>query len=94
MEEHPQANEELRRANKKLWRDMHCHARCPTQESCSNLSSRNDPKLFSQQIMEEHVPPHYITPKIALFSSVKDPEYHLKAFRAQMNISGVGCSLM
>jgi len=37
--------------------------------------------------MEEPIPPHYITPKIAIFSGVEDPENHLKAFRAQMIIS-------
>jgi len=38
--------------------------------------------------MKEFVPPHYITPKIALFFGVEDPESHLKVFRAQMIISG------
>jgi len=38
--------------------------------------------------MDELVPPHYITPKIAFFSGVEDRENHLTAFRAQMIISG------
>jgi len=67
MEEHTQANEELRRANEELRRDMHCHGRQPTREHSSDLSSRYDPNSFSQQIIEELVPPHYITPKIAFF---------------------------
>jgi len=58
------------------------------RERSPGLSSRDDPKPFSQQIMDESVPPHYITPKIALFTSVEDPENHLKAFRAQMILSG------
>jgi len=31
---------------------------------------------------------HYMKPKIIFFSGVKDPESHLKAFKAQMIISG------
>jgi len=38
--------------------------------------------------MVEPVPPHYLPPKTALFSSVEDPESHLAAFMAQMIISG------
>jgi len=34
------------------------------------------------------VPPHYITPKIALLSGVEDPKNHLTTFKAQMIISG------
>jgi len=37
--------------------------------------------------MDEPVPPHYIAPKIAFFSSVEDPESHLKVLKAQMIIS-------
>ena len=53
-----------------------------------NLSSRDNPKLFSKKIMDKPMPPHYITPKIALFTGVEDPENHLKAFKAQMILSG------
>ncbi len=52
-------------------------------ETFLDLSSRDDPKSFSQQIMEESVPPHYITPNIVFFSTLEDPESHLKVFRAQ-----------
>jgi len=38
--------------------------------------------------MDELVPPHYITSKITLFTSVEDPENHLKAFKTQMILSG------
>lgn len=38
--------------------------------------------------MDEPVPPCYIAPKIALFTGVKDPKNHLKAFRAHMILSG------
>jgi len=36
--------------------------------------------------MDELVPPHYLTPKIALFSGVEDPENHLTTFKALMII--------
>jgi len=38
--------------------------------------------------MDEPMPPHYITPKIALYSSMEDFESHLTTFKAQMIISG------
>jgi len=38
--------------------------------------------------MDELVPPHYITPKIASFTGRKDLENHLMTFNAQMIISG------
>ena len=88
MEEHTQANEELRKTNEELRRNLHRHGRRPIRKRSPGLSSRDDPKPFSQQIMEEFVPPHYITPKIDFFSSVGDPESHLKAFRNQMIFFG------
>jgi len=39
--------------------------------------------------MDELVPPHYITPKIAFFSGVEDLENHLMEFRFQIIIFGV-----
>jgi len=86
MEEHAQAIEELHKTNEELRRSLHRQGRHPAR--APDLSYRDDPKLFSQQIIDEPVTPHYITPNIAFFSSVEDPESHLKAFRAQMIISG------
>jgi len=88
MDEHAHANEELRRTNEELRRSLRQQGRRPAQERSPYLSSRDDPKSFSQQIMDEPVPPHYIIPKIALFIGIEDPENHLKAFRAQMIFSG------
>ena len=34
------------------------------------------------------MPSHYITPKIALFTCVEDPENHLKSFMTHMILSG------
>ena len=82
MEEHAQANEELHKVNKELRRNMHCHGRRLIRARSPDISLRDDPKPFSHQIMEELIPPHYITPKITPFSGVEDPKSHLKAFKA------------
>ena len=62
--------------------------RRPAREHFPHFLLRDDPKPFSQQIMDEPVPPIYITPKITLFTGVDDLENHLKEFRAQMILSG------
>ena len=87
MEEHVQ-NEELRRTNEELRRSLRQQDWRPSREHFLDLSSRDDPKSFSQQVMDEPVPPHYITPKIALFTGVEDLENHLKAFKAQRILFG------
>jgi len=38
--------------------------------------------------MDNLVPAHYITPKLAFFTGIEDPENHFTAFSAQMIISG------
>ena len=48
---------------------------------------RDTPEPFSQEVMDEPVPHHYITPKIAFFTGLEDPENHLTTFNAQMIIS-------
>jgi len=88
MEEHAQTNEELHKTNEELWKSLHQHGRRSTRERSLNFSSKDDPKPFSQEIMDELVSPHYITPKIAFFSGVGDPDNHLTKFMAQMIISG------
>jgi len=88
VEKHAHANEELCRTNKELQRSLCQQGRRPTRERSPNFSSRDDHRPCSQQIMDEPVPPHYITPKITLFTSVEYSENHLKAFGAQMILSG------
>jgi len=56
MEEHAQTNEELRKTNEKLQKSLHRHGRRSTRECSPNFSTRDDPKPFSQQIMDEPVP--------------------------------------
>jgi len=88
MEEDVQTNEELQKTNKELRKILHQRERRSTREQSLNLSARDNPKPLSQEIMDELVPPHYITPKIAFFTGIEDPENHLTAFNAQMIISG------
>jgi len=42
----------------------------------------NSSKPFSKKIMDEPVPVHYITSKIAFFTGIEDPENHLNTFNA------------
>jgi len=88
MEKQTRTNEELRKINEELWKNLHRLDRCSTREQSLNLSARDNPKPFSQEIMDKPMPPHYITPKIAFFTGIEDHENHLKAFIAQMIISG------
>jgi len=88
MEEHAQTNENLCKTNEELRKSVHRHDRRSTREQSLNWSSRDNLKPFSQEIMDEHVPPHYITPKIAFFTGVQYPKNHLTSFNAQMIISG------
>ena len=66
---------------------MHRQQRRTVRVRSPNLSLRDDPQSFSRKIMEEPISPHFLTPKITLFTGMEDPDSHLKAFRAQMIIS-------
>jgi len=52
-----------------------------------NLETEEGPPL-ARRVIEEMVPPHFLIPKVTPFTGEGDPESHLKAFRAQMLISG------
>jgi len=88
MEGHVQANEELCKTNEELRKILHQRVQCSTRERPLSLPARNSPKPFSKEIMDELVPAHYITPKIAFFHRDKDPKNHLTTFNARMIISG------
>lgn len=72
-------NEELQKANEGLQRTMHRQVRRNMRTRSPNMSARDNPLAFSRAIMEELIPPHFITQKITPFSGVADPEGHLKA---------------
>jgi len=88
LEESLRQQEQLRRSNEELrtWmRDRdHFHDRGLTNRSA--IQEEGHP--FIRGIMDEMIPPHFIIPKIPPFFGEGDPEAHLKAFRAQMLISG------
>jgi len=79
--------EELHKTNKDLHKSLEQHEQRSAREQGLNTLLRAHPKPFSQAIMDELVPPHYIMPKI-VFTRVEDPENHLTTFNAQMIISG------
>ena len=87
MEGHVQANEELCKTNEELRKSLHQHVQRSPRGRSLNLSARNSPKPFSKEIVDEPVSAHYITPKIAFFTGIEDPENHLTTFNAQMIIS-------
>jgi len=60
IEEHAQANDELRKSNEELRRSLHRQGQCPARERSPDLSLMDDSKSFSQQIMDELVSPYYI----------------------------------
>jgi len=56
-------------------------------EQSPMTEERAHPMPFSQEIMGAVVPTNFMMPKI-VFTGTEDPEAHLKAFNAQMMISG------
>ena len=48
----------------------------------------SDANPLANTIMEEPIPQNFVIPKIAPFTGSSDPKLHLKAFQAQMLISG------
>jgi len=67
------ANEELRKTDEDLRKNLQQCDRRSTRERGLSLPLRDRPKPFSQAIMDEFVPPYYIMPKI-VFTGVEDPE--------------------
>lgn len=67
---------------------MHRQVRSNTRTRSPDMSARDNPQPFSQAIMKEPIPPHFMTPKITPVLEVEDSEGHLKAFQTHMIISG------
>ena len=81
-------NDELQNTNEELHRAMPKQGRQNIRARSPDISSQDNSQPFSQEIMYESIPSHFITPKITPFFSVEDLESHLKAFKDQMLISG------
>jgi len=86
MEEALGANEELQKTNKELQQVMRRQMKHQGHANLYPIHTQADPQPFSQAIMDELVPPHYMVPKITPFSGSGDLKSYLKALRAQMLI--------
>jgi len=73
-------NEELCKTNKDLRKSLQQYGQRFARERRLNALQRGRSKQFSQAIMDEPVPSHYITPKI-VFTGVEDPKNHLAMFK-------------
>jgi len=97
MEGDTHTNEELRKTNEDLHRNLHRQGRRTTWERPPDLSSRDDPsRLPTNHGRACATVLHHAQGHTSLFG-IEDPKNHLKAFRAQMIISegqmlsGVNC---
>ena len=72
-------NEELRRANEELRRDLERMGERTTDERTPLIPIRARPMLFSQAIMDTVIPASFMGPKIA-FTCVEDLETHITTF--------------
>ena len=81
-------NEELRRTNEKLHRDLRNQAgKREVEEQEPATSPRDFPMPFSQVIMDVVIPVTFVEPK-ATFIGVEDPKAHLTAFHTHMMLVG------
>jgi len=89
-------NEELRKTNEELCRNLQQAREHVVDERAPPTLPRAFPMPFSQAIMDVVIPTTSVGPK-ATFIGVEDPEAHLLAFHTQMLLSGgsnaVNCKL-
>jgi len=90
-------NEELRKTNKKLRRDLQQAGEHVVDERAPPIPLRARPMSFSQAIMDTALPTTSLGPKVT-FTGVEDPEAHLTVFHTQMMLIGgsdaVYCKLL
>jgi len=89
LEESMRQQEQLQKSNDELrtWMRDRSHFR-DTNLPGRGTVEQEDNHPLARAIVEETIPPHFIIPKMTPFTGEGDPEAHLKAFRAQMLISG------
>ena len=81
-------NEELRRSNEELRRDLQNQVGEREEEDQEHATPpRKFSMSFSQAIMDVVIPTTFVGPKIT-FTGMKDPEAHLTAFHTQMMLVG------
>jgi len=81
-------NEELRRSNEELHRDLQTQAGEREKEDQEPTTPpREFPMPFSQAIMDAVIPATFVGPKVT-FTGMEDPEAHLTTFHTQMMLVG------
>jgi len=81
-------NEELRRLNEELRRDMQNQAGEREEgDQEPAMPPQEFPMPFSQEIMEVVIPTTFVGPKVT-FTGTEDPEAYLTAFHTQMMLVG------
>jgi len=78
-------NEELRRTNVELRRDLQQAGEHAVDERALPIPPRARPMSFSQAIMDTVLPTTSLDPKVT-FKGVEDPKAHLTAFHTQMSL--------
>jgi len=79
-------NEDLRRTNEELRRDLQRMGERTNDERTSPIPVKARPMPFSQEIMDTVIPASFMVPKIT-FIGVEDPKAHITTFHTQMMIS-------
>jgi len=79
-------NEELRRTNEELCRDLQRMGERTVDDQGPLIPIRARPMPFSQSIMDTVIPASFMVPKIT-FTGVEDSKAHITAFHTQMMIS-------
>jgi len=74
-----ESNQELRRANGELRRDLQRSGEHAAGEQSPPISVRARPMPFSQAIMNVVIPTNFMTPKIT-FTGIEDLEAHITTF--------------
>jgi len=80
-------NEELRKTNEELRRDLQQAGECAVDERAPPVPPKSCPMTFSQAIMDTAFPTTSLGPKVT-FTGEEDPEAHLTAFHTQMMLTG------
>jgi len=88
LKESLRQQEELRKSNDELRTWLHNRGDVQDQLMVRRSSDVEEGHPFANGIMEESIPPYFIVSKVLPFTGEGDPKAHLKAFRAQMLISG------
>jgi len=88
LDESMRQQEQLQKSNEELWAWMRERSNLRDSNIIRRGAEQDESHPLTRAIMEEVIPPHFLIPKVSPFTGEGDLEAHLKAFRAQMLISG------